>query len=394
MAAVAAGGVVLLGLVAGSTLTDSFAAFAHLDWPWLPLGLVAEAASMAAFARSQRRLLKVGGTPVHLGSVMAVTYAGNAISVSLPLAGPEVSTAFTFRQFNRHGVAPAVAAWALAVSGMVSSFAFAIVLAGGAITSGSTTAGLLGLGGAAVSILPSVCVLAALRYQAVRRFINRLLARLIAISRTLIRRPGPGAEQFLEHFLDRIASLRLPPIRYAEVFALAVWNWVADCLCLACAIRATGSAVPWQGLFLAYGAGMTAGSIGLTPGRPGHHRSRPVGRPRGGRHQRPPRPGRRPGLPAHQLLARHDRRLGRHGHADPRRPPSRATRRPRLAGSGRASSPIRRTPRARGPLAVDGGRHRGRDGRQRRRSAVLTTDPRDLRALARYTAHEVRIGTM
>ena len=263
---VAVGGVAVLGLVASSTLADPFAAFAHLDWPWLPLGLVAESGSMAAFARSQRRLLKVGGTQVHLSSVLAVTYAGNAISVSLPLAGPEVSTAFTFRQFSRHGIDPAVAAWALAVSGIVSSAAFAVVLAGGAVTSGSSTAALLGLAVAIVSLLPSICVLAALRYRTVRGFLNRLLDRLIALSRRLVRRPGPGAEDFLEQFLDRVASLELPTLQYAEVFALALWNWVGDCLCLACAIRATGSNVPWQGLFLAYGAGMTAGSIGLTPG--------------------------------------------------------------------------------------------------------------------------------
>ena len=259
---VAVGGIAALGLVAGSTSAHLFAGFAHLDWPWLALGLVAESGSMATFARAQRRLLKAGGTKVHLGSILAVTYAGNAISVSLPLAGPEVSTAFTFRQFSRHGIDPAVAAWALAVSGIVSSAA----LAGGAVTSGSSTAALLGLGGAVVSLLPSVCVLAALRYRSVRGLLNRLLDRLIAISRQLVRRPGPGAEDFLEQFLDRVASLKLPTLQYAEVFALALWNWVGDCLCLACAIRATGSNVPWQGLFLAYGAGMTAGSIGLTPG--------------------------------------------------------------------------------------------------------------------------------
>lgn len=47
---------------------------------------------------------------------------------------------------------------------------------------------------------------------------------------------------------------------------LAVWNWVADCLCLAFSIRAIGVDVPWQGLVLAYGAGMAAASVGLTPG--------------------------------------------------------------------------------------------------------------------------------
>jgi len=41
---------------------------------------------------------------------------------------------------------------------------------------------------------------------------------------------------------------------------------VADGLCLAAAVSATGSAVPWHGLFLAYGIGMTAGSVDVTPG--------------------------------------------------------------------------------------------------------------------------------
>ena len=109
-------------------------------------------------------------------------------------------------------------------------------------------------------------MLAALRYQAVRHALNRLLARLIALSRRFFHGPGPEMENALEQFLDRIAAIRLPRVQYAEVFALALWNWVADCLCLACCIRATGNHIPWQGLFLAYGATMTAGSVGLTPG--------------------------------------------------------------------------------------------------------------------------------
>jgi putative heme transporter len=55
-------------------------------------------------------------------------------------------------------------------------------------------------------------------------------------------------------------------VHRGEIFALSVWNWVADCLCLAAAISATGSHPPWRGRFLAYGVGMAAGSIGLTPG--------------------------------------------------------------------------------------------------------------------------------
>lgn len=51
----------------------------HLQWEWLPLAVFGEFASMVAVARRQRRLLRAGGTPLTLGSVMAVTYAGNAV---------------------------------------------------------------------------------------------------------------------------------------------------------------------------------------------------------------------------------------------------------------------------------------------------------------------------
>lgn len=264
--AVAVGGIGLLASAGGSTLSESLGTFGHIHWFWLLIAVVAEAGSMAAFARSQRRLLRAGGSDVHLTSMMAVTYAGNAISVSLPLAGAEVATGYAFREFRRRGVDPAVASWALAVSGIFSSFAFAIVLAAGALVSGSAVAAALGLVAAVVSLIPTFAVLAALRYRTARRLLNRLMAWLVRLSRRLFNRPAPEAEDALERLLERIAQLSLPRLQYAEVLALAIWNWVADCFCLAAAIRATGSHIPWQGLLLAYGAGMTAGSIGLTPG--------------------------------------------------------------------------------------------------------------------------------
>jgi uncharacterized protein (TIRG00374 family) len=251
---------------AQSSLMNSITTLGHLDWAWLPLAVAAEAASMAAFARTQRRLIRAGGTNLHLGSVMAITYAGNAISVSLPLAGPETATGFIYRSYSRLGIDPAVAGWALAMSGGFSSLAFGLVLAGGGLASGSTSGMTLGLVGAAVSLLLTVTVLTALRSSSARRRLNWLVAHVIAASRKFVGRPGPEAADALDRFLDRVASLRLPRLQYAEVTVLAVWNWVADCLCLAFSIRAIGVNVPWQGLVLAYSAGMAAASFGLTPG--------------------------------------------------------------------------------------------------------------------------------
>lgn len=82
-----AGFVAVIASVGRSTLSGTGSALRHLDWAWIPPALVAEFTSMTAFARAQRRLLRGGGIDLRFVSVVAVTYAGNAISVSLPVAG-------------------------------------------------------------------------------------------------------------------------------------------------------------------------------------------------------------------------------------------------------------------------------------------------------------------
>jgi pimeloyl-ACP methyl ester carboxylesterase len=47
---------------------------------------------------------------------------------------------------------------------------------------------------------------------------------------------------------------------------LALANWLADAAVLAVSIRATGATVPWHDLLLAYGAGIAAQSLNITPG--------------------------------------------------------------------------------------------------------------------------------
>jgi uncharacterized membrane protein YbhN (UPF0104 family) len=81
----------------------------HLQWEWLPLAIFCEFASIAAVAHIQRRLLRASGARVPLGSVMAVTSAGNAVSAFLRLAGPFVlvrSSSFVLRSFVRRGLLP------------------------------------------------------------------------------------------------------------------------------------------------------------------------------------------------------------------------------------------------------------------------------------------------
>jgi hypothetical protein len=195
----------------------------HLQWEWLSLAVFSEFASMAAVARSQRRLLRAGGARLPLGSVMAVTNAGNAVSVSLPGAGPQIGAAFSFRQFGRRGVDSAVVAWALAVSGSSRRWrsrphsAQPAAVAPGCVSRAD---------GWVVALVPAVGTIVALRSSIVRR----CLKWVIVAAAGVVRRPGLASS--LDSFPERLVSVRLPRLQYAELLGLAVWNgvgWLSAC---------------------------------------------------------------------------------------------------------------------------------------------------------------------
>ena len=265
VAVLAAGAMAWVIVANRHTLAESLGALGDIDFRWFALAIVCEAVSLTAFGLSRRRLLRADGHQAGFASVMAITYAGNALSMSVPFAGAQLAAVFSYQQFRRRGLDPALTGWALGISAIASSSALAIILIAGALTGGAPLATLAGFAGAAVFALPAVTVLLALRYPRARAAANKVLAYVIRLAGRVFRKPGidPAA---LDEFLTRLASISLRWPRYAEVFGLAALNWLADCACLACAIRATGEPIPWRGLVLAYGAGAAAGSTGVTPG--------------------------------------------------------------------------------------------------------------------------------
>ena len=265
VAILAAGAMAWVIVANRHTLAESLSSLGQLDFRWFALAVLCEGVSLTAFGLSRRRLLRADGHQAGFASVMAITYAGNALSMSVPFAGAQLAAVFSYQQFRRRGLDPALTGWALGISAIASSSALAIILIAGALTGGAPLATLAGFAGAAVFALPAVTVLLALRFPRARAVANRVLAYLIRLAGRVFRKPGidPAA---LDEFLTRLASISLRWPRYAEVFGLAALNWLADCACLACAIRATGDPIPWRGLVLAYGAGAAAGSTGVTPG--------------------------------------------------------------------------------------------------------------------------------
>jgi uncharacterized membrane protein YbhN (UPF0104 family) len=126
VAALAAGGV-----TQRAGLTASFSVLGHLRWLCVPAAIVLESASMAAFAIMLRGLLGAGGARVGVRPMLATAYAANAVSVSVPLAGPGLATGFIFRRLTRQGADAPLAGWSLLAGGVASSAAAALVVVGG-----------------------------------------------------------------------------------------------------------------------------------------------------------------------------------------------------------------------------------------------------------------------
>jgi uncharacterized protein (TIRG00374 family) len=258
--------VTALLIVGRSTLAASLHALRHLSWAWLVPAVIAEPLSLLLVARGHRYLLEAGGGRIRLRSVVAVAYAHTAIASTLPFGGMPAGATYSFRQYGHRGIELAVAGWAFAVSWLIGNLSFAMVLAVGAATAGNSLAAVAGLATSAVYLVPCVAILLALRYPAARRSIHRRTESLVGVSRRLTGRPRKDWTATLERQLDRMASLRLPGRRYGAVFGCTLGFWILDIGIFACAIRATGSPIPWHGLLLAYGAGEAAASFGITPG--------------------------------------------------------------------------------------------------------------------------------
>src|SRR5580693_5906174 len=271
VAGLAAAGAALAAVTAGgwaerTTVAASFTLLAHLHWLWIPAALLLESASMAAFAIMLRRLLAAGGASVGVRPMLATAYAANAVSVSVPLAGPALATAFTFRRFTRQGADAPLAGWSLLAGGVTSSAAAALVVIGGALASGNILIAAVAVPGGVLAVTALVVATAAARRPRLRGALERPAAWALRQGSRMLRRPGTEPRQIIRAWAQRLGSLRLPPSGWAAVVGLALVNWLADAAVLAVSIRATGATVPWHDLLLVYSTGIAAQSLNLTPG--------------------------------------------------------------------------------------------------------------------------------
>src|SRR6202012_117462 len=188
------------------------------------------------------------------------------VSVSVPLAGPSLATAFTFRRFTQQGADAPLAGWSLLVGGVISSAAAALIVVGGALTSGSTLVTRFPILVAVLAVIVLAATLVALRRPWLRSALERPAGWMLKQGSQMLRRPAADPVQTIRAWMQRLVSLQLPPSGWITATGLALVNWLADAAVLAVSIRATGATVPWHDLLLVYGAGIAAQSLHFTPG--------------------------------------------------------------------------------------------------------------------------------
>ena len=255
--------VVLVGLTLHARLPAAAPIWATLrraDVGWLAVAATLEAASMAAFAEQQRRLLLGFGVRMSVLHSIAVTFARSAISISLP-AGAAVSARYAFEQFRARGAGQSVAVTVTLLSGVASVAGLVALYAGQALASAVSSGGARAAmaGGA---IITGLTVLLAWRTR--RRpgpsTADPPLPGAPVSSDIPWRRPALAVRRVAA--LTRAVTAR----QWLTATGLALLNWLTDLACLLASLHAVGLMVPVLAIATSYLFVQLIRQIPATPG--------------------------------------------------------------------------------------------------------------------------------
>ena len=139
-------------------------------------------------------------------------------------------------------------------------------MAGGGLASGNVLAAAVAVPGGVLAAAVLVAFAAAARRPGLRGALERPAGWALRRGSRLARRPVADPGQVIRVWAGRLGELQLSLAGWTMVIVLAVANWLAGAGVLAVGILAAGAAVPWHDLLLAYGAGIAAQSLSVTPG--------------------------------------------------------------------------------------------------------------------------------
>lgn len=217
---------------------------------------------MSAFSRLQVRALHMTGYDIRHRTALAINYASNAISATIPIVGSAAGTANTWRQYQRRGVSPAAVTWALATAGVLSTLAFSLLMALAALTSGNSALIGAGAGVTLTALGLAAGYIAVIKAPTLSERIGRKLeAALSALASMIGRSAGTGTHRFVEN----LTSYRAAPGSLLVAGGAGFLNWALDVACLGLSIRAVGGHLSLTVLVVVWAAAGAASSLSFTP---------------------------------------------------------------------------------------------------------------------------------
>ena len=232
----------VLGLRSRSHLAE-LRQFSHPGPGWLVLAVLAQVASLAAYALVVRELLGLGKVTARLLTLMRTTVGGIAMTASLP-GGKAASAVYWYRQLKQQGADGGLTGLA-----MVGSMLAGVLSLAGLVVAGVAAAGGEGpLAAARIPILAGAIALLTLQLLFRRRVARTLVS--------LVRRLAPGLP-------DDFSAGRRSVLAIAT---LAFANWLLDCVCLYAALAAVHASVPLHGIVLTYALAQLTTILPLLPG--------------------------------------------------------------------------------------------------------------------------------
>jgi uncharacterized protein (TIRG00374 family) len=235
----------------------------HPNLWWLAAAILVELTSMAAFGQLQYQMLRAAGAQISIRKIAALTYAANAVSMTLP-AGAAISSGYTFRRLRAWGASVPSASFTLISSAVLSTSSFALIALAAAVSFGDAQSSPTLL---VTSVLILAGVLAALRLLSHRPELSvRIGQRLLSAANRLRHRPANPGIQGINEFLGELSAIRPRSRDWALGLGLATCNWATDLLCLFACAKAIGlNGASLALIVTSYLAGMSVSGLSLMP---------------------------------------------------------------------------------------------------------------------------------
>jgi uncharacterized protein (TIRG00374 family) len=248
--------------------------FSHatIHWTSLTAAILTGIAALAAYGELHRQLLLVGGVRLRVRTIQEITFAQNAVAVTVPVVGGAGALGYAMSQLRRRGVDSALAAWTVLLAGVISSVILLVLGALGLAWAGRIPVLVAISAAAIVSFGVTGCWLLLTHPAALERGLHllpRLGHRTPGLCEDCKRTWADRADQVARRLATQVAALRPSGARWTLLIAVGLLSWAFDFLTLVASAKATDAHIPVDVLAVGFVVVQASIALQILPGGAG-----------------------------------------------------------------------------------------------------------------------------